>query len=343
MAENYAVVFPDEREVVLEDREIPDPGPDEVLVETERSLISTGTELSNLTGIDDRYVTSEEYAPDFPFTPGYCNIGTVTEVGEELAADLVGTRVASYGSHAKYVTAAAPAPGTSQFRTYRPVPEAVDRDEASFFTIAEIVMNGIRKGRVAWGESVAVFGLGLLGQLAVRLACFAGATPVVGLDLAADRRGYLPDRSRIHAMDPTDDGFEDEIDERLPDGNADVVFELTGRPDVIPDELELLRDQGRFVVLGSPRGSVEFDFLQHCHRPGFELIGAHNRTHPSETTRATPWTQERHADLFFELLRTDDLRTSELVTHRYDAQDAPEAYEMLLEDRTQALGVVFEW
>ena len=342
MSENEAVVFPGEEQVVIEERPRPEPGAEEVLIETERSLISTGTEMANLTGIDEEYVTSEEYEPDYPFYPGYCNIGRVIEAGEQMEEDLVGKRVASYGSHATFTTASKPAPGTSQFGTYRVVPETIDPDEAAFFTIAEIVMNGIRKGAVTWGDVVAVFGLGLLGQHAVRLAHFAGATPVVGLDPADDRRAYLPDEPRIAALDPTDnylDSFRDHCDGEL----ADVVFELTGRADVIPSEFDVLGDQGRFVVLGSPRGSVEFDFLQHCHSPGHQIIGAHNRTHPPVESSATPWTQERHAELFFRLLESGDVSVSELISHRYDWSDAPDAYEMLLEDRTQALGVLFEW
>lgn len=62
-----------------------------------------------------------------------------------------------------------------------------------FFTIAEIVMNGVRAARVQWGECAVVFGLGLLGQFATRFLRLSGAFPVFAVDLADHRLGLLPD------------------------------------------------------------------------------------------------------------------------------------------------------
>lgn len=73
-----------------------------------------------------------------------------------------------------------------------PIPAAVSDDEASIFTIGIIVMNGVRRSRIEWGESVAVFGLGLLGQLTARFAAICGARPVICIDTADPRLKLLP-------------------------------------------------------------------------------------------------------------------------------------------------------
>ncbi len=328
---NEGITFPGKNEVVVESKPMPEPGRNEVLVETRRTLVSTGTELMFLTDSHPNEGTS------LPFEPGYNNVGVVVETGEDVADEVAGQRVATYGSHQRYTA--------RSYETCYPIPNGLSEEEAVFFTIAEIVMNGIRRSDLSFGEGVAVYGLGLLGQLTIRLAYLAGAHPVVGLDVADDRLHHLPDSDvpGVLGLNPQNDGwfdrFEDVTDGRL----ADVVFEVTGNPSVVPTEFRALREQGRFVVLGSPRGTSEFDFNRACHNPGYTIIGAHNQTHPSHATAENPWTRARHVELFFELLETDRLSVSELVTHRESYEDAPEVYDALLEDRTQTLGVVLEW
>lgn len=327
------IVFPEPNEVRIEERTVESPDANEVLVRTERSLISTGTELTVLSGEHPPGSRWDEF--EYPFTPGYNNVGTIVETGRDVDHLATGDRVATYGPHAEYVVA--------DVNGCRSVPESVGVDEAAFFTIAEIVMNGVRRGRLTWGETSVVYGLGLLGQLAVRCCHAAGARPVIGVDAAEPRVTYLPDRQNVHGVHVGDsDSAEAVVD--LTDGElADVVFELTGNPDVIPTEFGALRDQGRFVVLSSPKGATEFDFHDLCNAPSYEIIGAHNASHPDAVTPANPWTQRRHAELFFEYLADGTMSVTSLVSHEEPYNAAPEMYEMLSADRSEALGVLLEW
>lgn len=334
MDRNDAIVFNDTRDVTVEPRERPKPAPSEVLVRTERTLISTGTELTVLAGEFDSGSNWAEVA-DYPFYPGYNNVGEVIEAGESVEAVEVGQRVATTGTHSAYTVAEANA--------CRPVPAGVSTDEAVFFTISEIVMNGIRRSELTWGETVTVYGLGLLGQLAVRLCHVAGARQVFGVDLAPERAAYLPDHLRMTAIDPTIDTPRDVVRNATDDRLADIVFEVTGNPDAIPDELEVLRDQGTFVVLSSPKGETTFDFHDHCNAPSYHIIGAHNASHPNVPTPQNPWTQQRHADLFFDYLADGSLSVAPLISHREHYTEAPGLYEELLEDRSATMGVVLEW
>jgi len=146
---NDRTVLPEPNEIAVRSLERPEPGAGEVLVETERTLASTGTEPTILPGecpedsVRDRDGT-------YPFTPGYNTVGRVVEAGDGVTDLAAGDRVASRGPHAASVTVDATG--------CRQVPEAVPAGQASFFTIAETVMNGLRRGRVAWGEVVAVDG-----------------------------------------------------------------------------------------------------------------------------------------------------------------------------------------
>jgi len=331
--DNPTVVFPGPQEVEIEDRERPAPAADEVLVETDTSLVSTGTELTILSGDYPEESVWDDYGT-YPFDAGYANVGTVVEAGGD--ADISpGTRVATWSSHAAYVTARA--------TDCVVVPDAVTDDQASLFAIAQIVMNGVRRGRVDWGETVVVYGLGILGQLAVRVCHLAGAETVVGVDLAPERIDYLPDTPGVvgvdaSATDPVD-AVEDATDGRL----ADVVFEVTGNPEAIPGEFEALREQGRLVLLSSPHGKTTLDFHDDVNAPSVEIIGAHQTSHPPVETPRTPWTKARHAGLFFSYLRRDRLTVGDLFSHSRPYGEAPDLYASLLDDRTGAMAVRLQW
>ena len=124
---------------------------------------------------------------------------------------------------------------------------------------------------------------------------------------------------------------------------ADVAFEVTGNPAVIPALLPLVRREGRVILLGSPRGPSAVDFHDEIHQYGLSLFGAHASTHPDRETPHHPWTRDRHVDLFFDLLAAGQVHVRELITHRYRATDAAVAYHMLFEDRTRAVGVLLDW
>ena len=334
MSTNPTIVFTDIETPEITDRSVPQPGPNEVLIRTSRTLISTGTELTVLTG---DVPPGSQWADhiDYPFEPGYNNVGTVVDVGSAVEDIPEGQRVATYGSHAKYVVA--------ETEACRPVPDAVTDDEAVFFTIAEIVMNGLRRSDLTWGEATVVYGLGLLGQLAVRVCHAGGARPIIGVDVANAHFSYLPDEPGVVTANPAETDVEDVVRDENHGRLADVVFEVTGNPGVITDEVRALREQGRLVVLSSPRGETKFDFHDHCNAPSYVIVGAHNSSHPSVATPDNPWTQHRHAELFFDLVADGTIDSASLVSHSESYRNAPGLYDALLADWTNALGVVLEW
>jgi 2-desacetyl-2-hydroxyethyl bacteriochlorophyllide A dehydrogenase len=320
MSDNWGVTFSSERTAEIVGRPMPEPDADEVRIETNRTLISTGSELAMLTG---------NHQPDnlptdgFPMDPGYSNVGTVVEVGENVDDDLLGERVGSPTIHAKYVTAKA--------SEIVPVPEPISSVSATFYQIAAIAMNAVRRGEVDWGEAVAIRGLGLVGQLALRASLVAGATPVYALDLNRGRIDATPDHERL---EPVLVGAEDP-GERF----ADVVVDATGNPETLGGGVSLIREDGRFVVVGCPRRTVEFDFYRSCIVPSAHIIGAYHIPAGGQDR----WDRRAYADLFFEYVRTGDVEVESLVTSEPDAADATAVFDALLDEPTSELGVVFDW
>jgi len=332
--ENLAVVFEKPRVVTVKPLPMPEVKEGQVLIRTRRTLISTGTELTILSGEFPKNSAWSRYGV-YPFKPGYDNIGVVVDTGEKVSREMVGKRVATHGFHAMYVS--------SKQDTLRFVRDEVSDEEAAFFAIAEIVLNSIRRANVRLGESAVVYGAGLLGQFTARFCRLCGARPVIVVDVSNRRLEMLPQDSAMLRLNPKENNVEKTVSTHTKGKMADVVFEVTGNPDLIHSEFKVLRRQGRFVVLSSPRGPTYFDFHDLCNSPSFTIIGTHNSSHPPVETLDNPWTMKRHSELFFDLIVSGEIDVKRLITHYEPYSKAPELYELLLKDRTQAMGVILDW
>lgn len=335
MGGNLTIVFPRAKVAALEDRDPPRAEPGSLVVRTRRSLISTGTELTLFSG---EYPPGSSWADygKFPCTPGYSNVGLVEAVGEGVDRSWIGRRVATFTNHRALVTAR---PTEAD-----PVPEGVADEDATFFSIALIVMQGVRLSETTWGEAVAIYGAGLIGQFAARFLALAGARPVFVVDTAPPRLAMLPKHPAIVPVDESAVDPAAMVRERTGGRMCDAVIEATGNPTLIPREFDLLKKPfGRFLLLSSPRGVTTFDFHDFSNRNSSRIIGAHQMSTAEVETPYSPWTKRRHVALFFDWLRSGEFSLAGLVTHRFPPAKAPEAYQMLLTDRSKAMGVMFEW
>jgi len=334
MKKNPTIVFPRAKEVTLETREIPQPKPGEVLLKTECTMISIGTEMTAFSGEYPKGSAWEKHF-NYPFYPGYNNIGVVVGTGEGVSPELIGKKFGTWGRHAAYVVA--------ETQHLEPIPADVSNEHAVFFTLAEIVMNGIRRSGVRWGESVVVYGMGLLGQFCARFCRLCGAGPVFAVDLAESRRARLPDDPLLIGIDPTKEDVTTVVKARNGGRLADLIFEVTGNAALIPSEFAPLRTQGRMVLLSSPHAPTLFDFHDLCNNPSFTIIGAHNYSHPSVATPDNPWTQARHVQFFFDLILARQITLDPLITRRLPYAEAPDTYRKLWKDRSSELGIVIDW
>ena len=182
--------------------------PGGVLVRSLFSLISTGTEMMKVTEANMSMVGKARARPDQvrkvldsvaqqgavatykkvmnrldSYTPlGYSLCGVVVEVGRGADEFKVGQVVAAAGNehalHAEY--------NWIPVNLCVPVPKGVSPEHAAFSTVGAIAMHGVRRAEVQLGDTACVIGLGLIGQLAVRLLIAAGVR-TVGLDVIEER------------------------------------------------------------------------------------------------------------------------------------------------------------
>jgi len=310
------------------------PGPHEVVVKAARSLISVGTELAMYRGAHSGF--SQPIPPQFPIDMGYALAGTVQAVGRAVTEWATGDRVVAYASHGDW--AVCDARTTRMWR----LPPAVTMEQGALAVLGGISAVGVRQGQVALGATVAVLGLGLIGQFAAQLSRLAGARPVVGVDLFP-HRVRVAGASGIRALNPDESDVGQTVHDLTGGRMAEVVIEATGNPQVIPQALDLAGDGGRVVLLGSPRGTVEIDPYRTVHHKGVALIGAHARVSGHPYTLRDPWTRERNLDLVLRLFADGSLLSEGLISHRVQPDDMGETYEMLMAHPEDFLGVLIEW
>ena len=337
---NYKVIFTGLKQVELQECDIPTVADNQFLIKTEISQISTGTELTLLEGNVEKGSTWEDDLV-YPLQPGYSTVGKIIAVGNGVPSDLIGRRVFALVPHQKYHVIHA----QKDEDNYYFVPEKVKSAEAVFAAIAQITMGSIRASRIRPGDSCVVYGAGLIGQLVARNAKVAGSTKILVTDVSDSRLSMLPDDPCFIPINTKKARAVDVIKMHTNGRGADIVFETTSNPALIEEELSCLvyRGNGKLIITSSPKGKSLVDF-DYCSRYGITIIGAHNyAVHTPVETQADRWTRKNDSILFFELLEKNMITVEETVTHMVDFKKAVETYEMLMKDRTQALGVLLNW
>src|SRR5437588_4385070 len=174
-ARQAVIVKPYEAEV--REVNLPDPADNQILVETEVSAVSPGTELAVYTGTHQWLLDPNQPDWKFPFRPGYSAAGTVVAVGAAVTGWAPGDRVSYPGNHA---SAELLTLGHERGRLWR-LPPGLDAEAAAWACVARYGMGASIRAGITLGRSAAVLGLGIVGQFALRCLLAAGAHPVVGI------------------------------------------------------------------------------------------------------------------------------------------------------------------
>ncbi|HKB05625.1 MAG TPA: alcohol dehydrogenase catalytic domain-containing protein, partial [Gemmataceae bacterium] len=170
--------------VAVRDADLPDPAPNQILVECEASAISAGTELAVYTGSHQWLKDPKMTDWKFPFRSGYSAAGRVVAVGSGIQRWKAGDRVSYPGNHATHELLTI---GHERGRLWK-MPDNLAPEKAALACIARYGLGGVLRAGITLGRSVAVLGLGIIGQFATRCALAAGCHPVVGIDAVAMRR-----------------------------------------------------------------------------------------------------------------------------------------------------------
>ncbi|NVB84272.1 MAG: Gfo/Idh/MocA family oxidoreductase [Kofleriaceae bacterium] len=277
---------------------------------------------------------------------GYSAAGRVVAVGEDCEGFTVGDAVACGGADHAHHAELLWVPANLCAR----IPDGVAFEDAAFATIGAIALHGVRRAEVQFGETVAVIGLGLIGQLTAQLLRASGCR-VIGVDV--DR--WKVELARQHGVELALRRDDDVIarTHRLCDG-ADAVIITAAARDNDPVVLagELARDRARVVIVGavpleiprSPYYEKELDVrLSRSYGPGRYDRGYEERglDYPIGYVR---WTENRNMQAFLRALETKQVSLAKLVTHRVPLAEAERAYDLVAGATAEPfLGVVLQY
>jgi len=364
-------------ELIVLDTPAPVCKPGGVLVRSLFSLISTGTEMMKVTEAKLSMVGKARARPDQvrkvldsvaqqgavgtykkvmnrldSYTPlGYSLCGVVTEVGRGAEEFRVGQLVAAAGNehalHAEY--------NWIPVNLCVPVPAGVAPEHAAFATVGAIAMQGVRRAETQLGDTACVIGLGLVGQLTVRLLTAAGVR-VVGLDVLEDRCRLAEKAGAIVCGPPTEDGLtavRQALAEMTDGRGADHVLITAGGSSNGPVETAatLARDRARIVDVGKTRLDLPWNSyydkelevrFSRSYGPGryddrYELEGV---DYPAGYVR---WTERRNLACFLDLIAHQDIEVESLVSGVFPIERATEVYADLAAGSLSAVGVLLEY
>ncbi len=285
---------------------------------------------------------------DAPIALGYSCAGVVREVGRGAEEFSVGDRVAcagmNYASHAETIY-------VPKNLTVK-IPANVSFDEASFVTLGAIALQGVRTAEVKLGETIAVIGLGLLGQMVVMILKAAGCR-VIGIDLDPNKIQLAKDHRADAAVTRNDDA--EGAVARFTNGyGADAVIITAAADSNDPIELAgvIARDRAIVSMVGAvgmnvPRKVYYEKELQlrlsRSYGPGrydaqYEEGGI---DYPIGYVR---WTERRNMEEFLRLLSTGGVKLDKLITHRFDIGAAESAYDIITGKNKQPyLGILLTY
>ena len=351
--------------------------PGGVLIRSIYSLISTGTEMMKVSEARMSLVGKARARPDQvrklldsvsqqgalatyqkamnrldSYTPlGYSLCGVVVEVGAGAEQFSVGQLVAAAGNefalHAEV--------NWVPINLCVPVPDGVAAEHAAFATVGAIAMQGVRRAEVGLGESACVIGLGLIGQLVVRLLVASGVQ-VVGLDVVESRCRTAEKAGALICVAPDDDGLR-EVERVLHDRTgglgADHILLAAGGDSNGPVEVaaRLARDRARVVDIGKTRLDLpwnayyekELDVrFSRSYGPGryddrYELDGI---DYPAGYVR---WTERRNLACFLDLLADGSLDVAHLISGVHPVEEAADVYDRLRAGSLKGVGFLLSY
>lgn len=280
---------------------------------------------------------------DAPIPIGYCQAGIVVDAGKGVTGFPVGTSVVTNGPHAEYVRVAP----TLAAR----IPDGVSFEHAAFTPLAAIALQGLRLARPELGETVVVYGLGLIGLLAVQLSRAAGCS-VIGIDTSAERCALAREfGATAVTADEGRDVSETVMDLTSGIGADIVLLTLASEADEPVHHAAMMsRKRGRIILLGVTGLHLRRDdfyrkelrFQVSCSYGPGRYDSAHEERGIDYPLPYVRWTEGRNFDAVLALMADGRLNPARLITHRFPIAKAEDAYRVVVGGES-SLGIILKY
>ena len=324
--------------------------PQQVRLRTMYSGISAGTELTAYRGSNPYlhkrwdagrklFVPSDTPELQYPVSGwGYEEVGEVVEVGDAVEGVEVGSVVYGTWGHRSHHTV------TGTYAGARLLPQNLKPVLGIFSQIGAIALNGVHDARIRIGETVAVFGLGVPGQIVAQLATASGAR-VIGIDLfeqaARDCQSFGGYRRRLSSA--KEGSVAEQIRELTDDRGADVAIEASGSTEALHEAIRTVAYSAKVVALGFYQGAAQGLFLgeEFHHNRVNVVVSQIFGVDPELTYRWNSFAPRAGVSCSFRPRGGSSLEG--LITHTFPYGEAAEAFRLLDEEPEEALQVVLDF
>lgn len=330
------VLFPASGKVAIDTMEVPDPAPDQIRVRTTQSLISAGSERNSF-----------ESNRAGPRQTGYSGVGVVEAVGSRVKGYREGDRVYSASKHQGADVVEVDAPRVADGVEHYPPPKILDTVtdvQATFLSLADVALHGVRRGAPYIGDSVAVFGEGVVGQLVTQFARMASPYPLIGIDLVDARLETARLSGATHTVNASREDAVQRVLDLTGGEGARVVFMVTRTPKILPDCMRAAAAGGSVTLTGSPPGTVEIRLQEELLRKELTITGTYQtRLYPLTPYHKFRWTRPANRTYIFELMGRGGFPVDHLVSHHVPYSQARQMYEMIASGPVGWMGIVLDW
>ena len=329
----HVVQFDAPRSVSLVPFDLPPLGPGDVRVRTWYSGISAGTELTAYRGTNP-YLTSTWDAQARLFRPGtpsfgypvagwgYSEVGEVVEVGGAVQGVQPGQVVHGiWGHRSAAVVPAAAVAG-------RVLAPGTDPLVGTFARVGAIALNAVLAAEVGLGDRVAVFGQGVIGLLATRLATLSGAE-VVAVDLEPARLAVARELGAVDVVAADHpDGAGAAVRASTGPAGVDAAIELSGSDRALHEATRCVAVDGTVVAAGFYQGgAANLRLGEEFHHNRVRIVASQIAGTPVGLGRR--WDQARLVTVFLRQAVAGRVDVTRLVTDVVDAPDVATAFERL--------------
>lgn len=356
-----ALQYPKRGELRIEELPAPALKVGGVVIANRASLISAGTERAIIELAEKSIVGKARQRPDLvrqviskvktegllntyrkvkgrleaPVALGYSCAGVISELSPEITELALGQRVAAagfgYACHAEMVFVPK--------NLTVPIPEAVSMEEASFVTLGAIALQGVRQANPTLGETIAVVGLGLLGQLTMQILKANGCS-VVGLDIDESKLSLARSLGCDVALNNVHADTQSQVMNYTGGIGVDrvIITAASASPELMNKAAEMCRDRGHITVVGAvsmdldrrPFYSKELSInLSRSYGPGRYDTNYEEQGHDYPISYVR-WTERRNMECFLSMVADGKIRVRELISHRFSIESAADGFDMIM-------------
>ena len=335
----HRISFPAPNRATLEEFELADePTGRQLLLQAEHSVISAGTEGASFTGLELEH-PGRHHSFDYPRpTTGYGHVGRVLAVGPDVERTQVGDRVLTLSPHASFWLA-------NEDRLTLKVDEALDGKQAVFTRMAGVGITAVRRSSVIAGDTVAVIGMGLVGNFAAQLFQLQGAE-VLGLDISQPRLEQARACGIRRVANTGARDLAEIVNEWTAGLGAHCVVEAIGNSELIARGVQCTRRLGEIILLGSPRQRMTMEvtaLLSRIHLQGISMLGALEWIYSIPPNPALKVSIFHNFELIQGWIQAGRLQVDPLRTHVLSPAECQRAYDGLAREKDVYTGVVFDW